>query len=39
MQAQAMTSNIKEIKGTTVNLRSSKYIYVDKSESESMHRN
>jgi len=33
-----MSSNIKEIKGTTVNLKSSKYMYIDKSESENMHR-
>ena len=34
----AGASNIKEIKGTTVNLKSSKYMYIDKSESESMHK-
>jgi len=33
-----MTSNIKKIKGTTVNSKSSNYMYIDKSESESMHR-
>jgi len=30
-------SNIKKIKGTTVNLKSSKYMY-NKSESENMHK-
>jgi len=38
MQVQVMTSNIKEIKGTIVDPKSSKYIYINKSESESMHR-
>jgi len=33
-----MTSNIKEIKGTTVNLKSSKYMYIDKPELENMHK-
>jgi len=33
-----MTSNIKEIKGTTINLKSSKYMYIDKSESDSLHK-
>ena len=34
MHVKAMTSNIKEIKGTIINLKSSKYMYIDKSESE-----
>ena len=34
MQVQAMTNNIKEIKGTTVNPKWNKYMYFDKSESE-----
>ena len=34
IQVQIMTSNIKEM---TVNLRSSKYMYVSKSESKNMH--
>ena len=31
-----MTSNIKEIKGTIVNPKSSKYMYIDKSESDNI---
>ena len=38
MQVPAMTSNIKEIKGTTVNPKSSKYMYINKSELINMHR-
>jgi len=38
MQVHAMTINIKEINGTTVNPKSSKYKHIDKSESESKHR-
>ena len=30
--------NIKEIKGTTVNPKSSKYMYIDKPELENMHK-
>jgi len=37
-EVQAMTSNIKEIKGTTINPKSSNYMYINKSESENMHR-
>jgi len=33
-----MTSNIKEIKGMTVNPKSRKYKYINKSESKNMHR-
>ena len=35
---QAMTSNIKKIEGTRVNPQSIKYMYINKSESENMHR-
>ena len=35
---QAMTSNIKKIKGTTVNPKSSNYMFINKFESENMHR-
>ena len=38
IQVQAMTSNIKKIKGTIINPKSSKYMYIDKSESENMNR-
>ena len=38
MQVHAMTSNIKEIRGTIVNLKSNNYMYINKSESKNMHR-
>ena len=33
-----MTSNIKELREAIINLKSSKYMYIDKSESKNMYR-